>query len=240
VAELRDEILFKQPESNFLGDCPICCLPHSIDQKKSTMMSCCSKVICNGCTCTNIMRERQQSLKSTCPFCRQLPPKTTQEEEEMVMKRIEVNDPVAMCQMGTYRYDEGDYDGAFEYLTKAAELGDLTAHYVLSVMYQDGRGVEKDKKKQMHHLEQAAIGGHPRARHNIGGVEWENGRLERAVKHWIIAAKLGNDRSLGTLRDLYSTGNVSKEDFAAALRGHQAAVDATKSSQRDEAEVALQ
>ena len=30
---------------------------------------------------------------------------------------------------------------------------------------------------------------------------------------------------------------VSKEDFEAALRGHQAAVDATKSQQRDAAEV---
>jgi DNA-binding GntR family transcriptional regulator len=28
---------------------------------------------------------------------------------------------------------------------------------------------------------------------------------------------------------------VSKEDYAAALRGHQAAVDATKSKQREEA-----
>jgi hypothetical protein len=29
-------------------------------------------------------------------------------------------------------------------------------------------------------------------------------------------------------------GVVSKEDYAAALRGHQAAVDATKSKQREE------
>ena len=27
VAELRDELLFKQPESSHHGDCPICCLP---------------------------------------------------------------------------------------------------------------------------------------------------------------------------------------------------------------------
>ena len=32
VAELRDEILFKQPESSCFGDCPICCLPISIDK----------------------------------------------------------------------------------------------------------------------------------------------------------------------------------------------------------------
>ena len=27
AAELRDEILFKQPDGSDLGDCPICCLP---------------------------------------------------------------------------------------------------------------------------------------------------------------------------------------------------------------------
>jgi hypothetical protein len=31
-------------------------------------------------------------------------------------------------------------------------------------------------------------------------------------------------------------GLVSKDDYATALRGHQVAVDATKSAQRDEAE----
>ena len=33
AAELKDEILFKQPESSHLGDCPICCLPLPIDIK---------------------------------------------------------------------------------------------------------------------------------------------------------------------------------------------------------------
>ncbi len=35
----------------------------------------------------------------------------------------------------------------------------------------------------------------------------------------------------------FQKGHVSKEDFEAALRGHQAAVDATKSKQREEAYV---
>ena len=48
-------------------------------------------------------------------------------------------------------------------------------------------------------------------------------------------AKLGNDDSLTNVKDLYKAGRVSKEDFAAALRGYQAAIEATKSPQRDEA-----
>ena len=33
AAELRDEILFKQPEGSYFGDCQICCLPIPIDPK---------------------------------------------------------------------------------------------------------------------------------------------------------------------------------------------------------------
>jgi hypothetical protein len=55
--------------------------------------------------------------------------------------------------------------------------------------------------------------------------------LDRAVKHWIIAAALGDDGSLlDALKEGYKWGLIKKEDFAAALRAHQAAVDATKKS----------
>ena len=162
-------------------------------------------------------------------------PTTKEKIIEQLLKRVEVNDPVAMCCMGTETRNEGDYRSAFEYFTNAAALGDAEAHFQLSGLYQYGRGVEKDKKKQMHHLKEAAIGGHPDARHNLGGMEEANGRVDRAVKHSIIAARLGHDLSLDVLKNLYKAGLVSKEDFTAALRGYQAAIVATKSPQREEA-----
>ena len=48
AAQLREIKLFQQQESSYLGDCPICCLPLSLDKSKSAMMMCCSKIICNG------------------------------------------------------------------------------------------------------------------------------------------------------------------------------------------------
>jgi len=105
-------------------------------------------------------------------------------------------------------------------------------------LYQEGQGVEKDEKKEIYHLEQAAIGGHPEARHNLACYEEGNGRIDRAVKHFIIAANLGYDLSIQVLKMCYKGGKVSKEDFAAALRRHQAAVDATKSPQREAASIA--
>jgi TPR repeat protein len=99
-----------------------------------------------------------------------------------------------------------------------------------------GHGVEEDEKKKMFHLEEAAIGGHPIARYNLGCIEGRKGRIERAIKHWIIAANLGYDASIQMLREGYAEGAISKENFAVALRAHQAAVDATKSPQREAAE----
>ena len=49
AAEMREMILFRQPESSHLGDCPICLLLLSLDPKKSIMQSCCTNLICLGC-----------------------------------------------------------------------------------------------------------------------------------------------------------------------------------------------
>jgi TPR repeat protein len=153
------------------------------------------------------------------------------------MKRIkENNDPAAMRLLGTKLYSEGDYDTAVEYMTKAAELGDTEAHYGLAVLYRNGECVEMDEKKQVYHLEEAAIGGHPYARYDLGCIEARNGRYERARKHFITAANLGHHPSLSQVKRLYAEGHASKEDYADALRAYQAAIDATKSEQREEAE----
>eukprot|EP00985_Skeletonema_marinoi_P017703 scaffold9773_cov151-Skeletonema_marinoi.AAC.2 len=225
-----------QPENSHKGDCPICCLPISLEKTKSTLMSCCSKIICNGCVFSNDMRIFESSLEPTCPFCRHPDPESKDEGEKNITKRVNANDPVAMTRLGVLRYFEGDYDGAFRYQNLAANLGDSGGHFQLSCLYRKGHGVEKDRKKEVYHLEQAAIGGHPNARYNLGCQEEENGRMDRAMKHWIIAAALGHDGSLDALKDSFKDGLLSKEDFAAALRAHQAAIDATKSPQREEAE----
>ena len=236
AAELRDEFLFRQPESSHHGDCPICCLPLPAQDDKSSFYPCCSKVICNGCSHANKGRQREQNIQRTCPFCRHPLPKNNEEAGKISMKRVEANDPVAMVHFGYILADKGDYDGAFKYFTKAAEFGDADAdtHYILSFMYMK----QKDEKKELYHLEEAAILGHPDARHKIGCIEALNDKIERAVKHFTIAANLGQHESMRALKDCYQAGLVSKDDFAATLRAHHAAVNATKSPQRDAAEKA--
>ena len=118
-------------------------------------------------------------------------------------------------------------------------MGNSLSHYNLSCLYNFGLGVAKDEKKEVYHTEEAAIRGHAAARYDLGCIENKRGRLDRAAKHWIIAANMGHDGSLRALKRCSMLGKVSKDDFAAALSAHQAAVDATKNPQREEGEAIL-
>ena len=102
-----------------------------------------------------------------------------------------------------------------------------------------GESVEKDEVKKVYHWEKAAIVGHPQARGMLAWYEEENGNMERVVKHLIIAANLGHDEAMKALLPSYRRGFITKEEYGATLRTHQAFIDASKSLQRDLAEVVI-
>ena len=236
AAELRDELLFKLPESTHLEDCPICCLPMPLDSTKFGVYACCGKRICRGCHHAHVQQENKARLQPKCPFCRNNCPKSKKEGYKQLMKRVKANDPVAIRSLGEQHNAKGHYSRAFKCFTKAAELGDMEAHFELGNLFHYGQFVEKDEGKMAYHMEKAAIGGHAPARTNLGIHEWNNGEKERAVKHWIIAATQGQDDSIKMMMRKFREGLVSKEDLATALRAHKAAVDAFKSPQRRLAE----
>ena len=237
VAELRDELLFKRPESSHLGDCPICMLPMPLAANESTAYNCCSTFVCNGCELAqNISRgysRGRASSNEVCPFCREAVPETKEEWDKQRMKRVDANDPFAMRQEGRKQEDAGDYRSALKYFLTAADLGDAEAHYRLADFYCKGNGVEKNMGKVMYHIEAASIIGHPHARHFLACLEERSGNTEAAVKHWVIAAAQGQVLSMKVLKDEFRKGIVSKDDLATALRAHHAAVNAMKSPQRD-------
>jgi TPR repeat protein len=231
VQELHDRKVFTQPDESHLGECPICFLPMPLVRKKITFYPCCCKTICDGCVYVNVVKNRN----CNCPFCRE-PASADFDELGALKKRIKAGDPLALRRMGTIRYHEGDYDEAVEYFTKAAELGDLDAHNELGKLYAKGEGVEEDFGKMVYHYEKAAIGGHVKARHYLGCVEEGNGNIERAVKHFIIAANLGYEDSMKEVWDFFKSECIAKEDLEATLRTHMAAIDAIKSPERDAGE----
>jgi hypothetical protein len=235
VKEMHDKKLFTQPDGTHIGECPLCFLPLPLDKSKSLFWPCCSKLVCKGCVHANYKSNGSRH----CPFCRAVASKGENKIRQQLMKRVKANDPVAMRKMGSKCRDKRDYDGAFEYFTKAAELGSVDAHAKLGIMYMRREGVEKDEGKEVYHFEKAAIGGHPEARYILGYIEERNGNIERSVKHFIIGANLGVEQSMKKLWGHYSEGNITKEELESTLRAHHAALDAMKSEQRDAAEAAL-
>jgi hypothetical protein len=235
AAILHDNQLFTQPPGSHRGECPICFLPLSLHQTKPTYYICCCTMVCDGC----VLAYDRSNGDNRCPFCRE--PANDEENDKRIMKRVKANDPHALRLMGAKCGKEGDYDKAVEYFTKAAELGDAEAHCRLGLMYMEGEGeiVEKDYGMAMYHWEKAAIGGHPNARLYLASIERKNGNAKRAAKHLIIAANLGDEKSMKVLWKCYSAGCIAKEELEATLRTHQAAIDAMRSKERDAAEAIL-
>jgi TPR repeat protein len=50
--------------------------------------------------------------------------------------------------------------------------------------------VERDTSKAKYYYELAAMGGHVRARHNLGIVEGSAGNMNRAMTHLMISAQV--------------------------------------------------
>ena len=231
--ELFDLQLFSEPSRR--EDCPICMIPLPCNYAESSYMSCCGKSICNGC--------RYCLTRENCPFCNT--PNPTNEEEliKRLSERMEkFNDRGAINLLGNY-YRDGVYglpvdkSKAIELLQSACELGSASGHYNLGCSYEMGVGIKIDKKKAVHHYQIAAIMGNVCARHNLGGAELKNGNYQRAMKHFMMAAKCGFKVSLQTVKEGFTQGHVTKQDFEKTLRDYQASCDETKSDQRDRAAV---
>ena len=75
------------------------------------------------------------------------------------------------------------------------------------------------------------------ARHNLGVDEAKAGNLDRAVKHFMIAAESGHAGSLKKIKELYPYGCVTKEDYTKALQAYQEYLREIKSVQRVKAHV---
>ena len=236
AAELHDEALFKEhpPE-----ECPICFLPlpRYATHSGMTLRSCCGKRICNGCIVTMIDREGNIDL---CPFCRTSRADTDEDVVKRVKKLMYNGNADAFNQLAT-KYDRGinglpqDHAKANELWLKAGELGCANAYYNLANSYIIGRGVVIDKKKATHYWELAAMNGSVGARHNLGTHEYEGGKYHRAMKHFNLAAKAGDDDALNTVKGGYIDGYVTKEEYANTLREYQKIRDEMKSEARDKA-----
>eukprot|EP00956_Cyclotella_meneghiniana_P007064 scaffold9601_cov45-Cyclotella_meneghiniana.AAC.3 len=178
-----------------------------------------------------------------CPFCNANVENHAELDNKLTERIEKYNDPVAMNSLGTYYMDgKGGYPvnptKAVELYRRASELGGVHAHRNLARAYLMGRGIEMDKKKAIHHYQVASIMGDVHSRYNLGALEGQSGNNERAMKHFMIAAKCGHDLSLEKVKEgYYSIGLSTKDDFENTLRCHKAYHDEAKSEKRDRAKV---
>ena len=236
VAELHDRALFKQPQK--LDDCPICFLLMPSNSSVHVYKTCCGKVICRGCIHAANVRDKKRG--SLCPFCRTPPPVGREEVVERYKKRMEVDDPIAIHNIGSF-YSEGRHGlpqsctKALELWHQAGKLGYSEAYYNIGNAYYFSEGVGTDKKKKaIHYWELAAMKGEAMARNNLG-VIGEAGNMDRALKHYMIAVEGGYKDSLNNIKELHKAGKATKNDYATALGKFQEYVNEVKSKQRDEA-----
>ena len=238
AVELHEEKLFELPPLEY-EDCPICLLRMPNLHTGRRYMSCCGKVICSGCIHAVQMRDGGMGL---CPFCR-TPATSSDKLIRDYEKRMEAGDAIAIHEIGVH-YFHGDNSHpqdirkALEFYKRAGDLGHAESYNNIGVAYFHGQGVGVNMKKAKHYYELAAMGGHDKARNSIGRTEAQLGNSNKALKHWTIASRGGNSRSVVNVKMLYLEGNATKEDYTKAVQSYQAYLREVKSDQRDEAAAA--
>ena len=241
AAELHDKKLFKQAPPR--EDCPICFLRMPTLQSGWRYQTCCGKVFCSGCSYAPVYDDQGNQVDQKCPFCRTPDPESYERGIERIKIRVELNDPMAIYNLGidyrdgTCGYSQ-DYAKALEFWHRAADLGYAAAHCNIGYAYNNGEGVVIDKKKANHYYELAVMGGNLYARYNLGNNELKAGNVERAVKHFIIAAASGDSGFLNQMKRMYSNGYATKEDYTKALQSYQTYLGEIKSKQRGDAAAA--
>ena len=157
-----------------------------------------------------------------------------------IKQRIKADDPEAIYNVGCF-YRDGlygfskDMDKAFELFVQAGKLGHAIAYCNIGYAHHSGKGVEVNKKKAKHYYELAARRGNEVARYNLGVNEDVEGNMNRALQHFMIAAGGGFNISMKRIQQLYSEGNVTKDNYTKALQSYQEYLGEIKSSQRDKA-----
>ena len=234
AAEIYDEKLFKEVERE---ECPICLLPLINGNKTESFMACCGKSICIGCLYAMAMSEG----KDLCAFCRTPPSYSDEKEIKRLKKLMDKGNAGAFTSLGGCYTFGGhglpqDMAKANELYLKGGQLGSALSYYNLGINYSNGRGVVVDKKKAKQYFELAAMKGYVKARYNAGALEGKAGNHHRAFKHFIIAARAGHEESLIMIKEGFTKGDITKEEYANTLRAYQNIQDEMKSDDREKAE----
>ncbi|EJK62014.1 hypothetical protein THAOC_17397 [Thalassiosira oceanica] len=221
-AARHSQRLFSEGHERWEGDrCPICFLFIGLPVAKYSRINvCCMKSVCSGC----ILAAAQRGMYDRCPFCRTPHPSDDASTLTMLQMRVRKGDAAAIYQLGN-KYCYGGL-GLAKNVLRAVDCGrrpQSLDHWMHSTCL------------ALRITMEAAMKGHVSSRHFLGAIEFNNGNYELAVQHWMISAKMGDEKSLNAIKKRFMEGRVKKVQYAEALRGYGTAVEEMKSHPREEA-----
>ena len=151
------------------------------------------------------------------------------------LKALEQGDADAQCKLGDFytvdfRSTHYDRTKGKEWYRKAAEQGHARALCNLSLCYEWGSGVEKDKQEAARLLKQSAELGYARAQYYLG-CDYEYGWLDlkkdnaEAAKWFRKAAEQGNSDAQYHLAQCYKEGKGVKKNKQEAIYWYRKAAE---------------
>jgi TPR repeat protein len=122
---------------------------------------------------------------------------------------------------GLSAFNAGNYQRAFDLWKPLAEAGDAKARYNLGLMFQQGRGVEKNLQQARLLFAAAASQGDADAQYQLGLIYYQGEGVFRSSKDayhwWSLAAAQQHPRAQYNLGILYAYGIGVGTDHARAL-----------------------
>ena len=231
--KFHEDALFKEPGAPDPDPCPICSLPLPFDEKKVVHRVCCGKNLCMGCIYGII--KGTEGRHANCPFCRHPPYQSNEEYMVLLLKGVREGRTSAIHNLGCHYYDGTfDLDQDIEKAIKLwTESGLNVSYYNIGTYYCT---IGQNWKRSQYYYEKAAIGGNIKARYALGILE-EGLDDRRSMRHLIIASQFGHSDAMTKVVEGYRTGRVTKTNLEKALRNHQQATDAMRSTSREAGEL---
>ena len=238
AAQLKDEKLYSQGHERAEAEfCPLCLLAIPLPMEIHALLRpCCTKLVCFGCC----LAAAKRGMGESCPFCRAPGSEIDVERLRRVRKRVAAKDPESICHLGDLYHAgshelEKDESRALELWSEAAELGSTKALSLIGMAYYNGRlGINQDIARGIRYWESGAMQGGASSRHSLGLVERNNNEFDRAMRHFMISAKMGYKDSLDAIKDMFAKGLATKAQYVEGLKGYQEAIEDMMSPDRDE------
>jgi TPR repeat protein len=202
--------------------CSICMdLVDLLDISTYSRHICCGKVLHDRCKTQIYASDMRDSIKHSCPMCRQKnAPVGSKEEIERLREWVQRDRPWAQLMLGErYRDGVGVKTNAakqLELFTSAAALGHAQAQVNLAIMYENGNNVKEDGKLAVHFYTLASEQGHTNAHYALGyKYQWGKGLepdVKRAIELYTLAAEQGHVRAQLQLGGMYGRGQIIQLD----------------------------